>query len=138
MPTCRTRIIGVQMYYYKIEGFLHWGYNFYNTRNSYSVLDPYANTEGRYFGPGGDMFIVYPGTDGTAWSTIRLNALREAMDDIRALQLYEAKFGRAAAEALILEDTDGTLTFKHYPTDPMYLIRLREKIAAALGENNDG
>ena len=56
------------------------------------------------------------------------------MDDIRALKMYEAKFGREAAQKLILEDTDGELTFTHYPTDPMYLIRLRDKIAAAFRE----
>ena len=134
MPTHRTRMLGVQLYYYNIEGFLHWGYNFYNTRHSYSVLDPYANPDGSYFNPAGDCFLVYPGTDGTAWPSLRLNALREAVDDIRALRLYEEKFGREAAEALILEGTDGTFSFTHYPTDPMYLINLREKIAAALAE----
>ena len=134
MPSHRTRILGVQLYYYNIEGFLHWGYNFYNTQHSYNVLDPYANPDGWYFGPSGNSFLVYPGTDGKAWPSLRLNALREAMDDIRALKMYEAKFGREAAQKLILEDTDGELTFTHYPTDPMYLIRLREKIAAAFRE----
>ena len=56
------------------------------------------------------------------------------MDDIRALRLYEEKFGRAATEALLLEDTDGELTFTHYPTDSAYLIGLREKIAQAFGK----
>ncbi len=134
MPTHRTRILGVQLYYYNIEGFLHWGYNFYNSRFSHTVLDPYGNPDGGYFTPSGDCFLVYPGTDGTAWPSLRLNALREAMDDIRALQLYEAKFGREATEALILEGTDGTFTFTHYPTDPLYLTNLREKIAAAFAE----
>ena len=134
MPTHRTRMLGVQLYYYNIEGFLHWGYNFYNTRHSYSVLDPYSNPDGSYFNPSGDCFLVYPGLDGEAWPSLRLNALREAMDDIRALRLYESRFGRAAAEALILEGTDGTFTFTHYPTDPLYLTNLREKIAAAFTE----
>jgi len=131
MPSHRTRMLGVQLYYYNIEGFLHWGYNFYNSRFSYSVLDPYGNPDGYYFTPAGDAFLVYPGADGKAWPSLRLNALREAMDDIRALRLYESKFGREAAEALVMEGTDGTFTFTHYPTDPGYLTSLREKIAAA-------
>ncbi|MBO5778891.1 MAG: DUF4091 domain-containing protein [Clostridia bacterium] len=131
MPTARTRILGVQLYRYNIEGFLHWGYNFYNSCHSYSKLDPFANPDGSYFTPSGDCFLVYPGTDGEAWESIRLNALREAMDDIRALRLYEERFGREAAEALLLEGTDGTLDFLHYPTDSAYLINLREKIARA-------
>ena len=134
MPTARTRILGVQLYRYNIEGFLHWGYNFYNSCHSYGSMDPYAGPDCGYFTPSGDCFLVYPGTDGEAWESIRLNALREAMDDIRALRLYEEKFGRAAAEALLLEDTDGELTFTHYPTDSAYLIGLREKIAQAFGK----
>ncbi|MBQ8895090.1 MAG: DUF4091 domain-containing protein [Clostridia bacterium] len=129
MPSARTRILGVQLYLYNIEGFLHWGYNFYNSCHSRAVLDPYGYPDGGYFTPAGDCFLVYPGTDGEAWGSLRLNALREAMDDMRALRLYEEKFGREAAEKLIMESTDGTLDFCHYPTDPQYLINLRETIA---------
>ena len=131
MPTRRTRILGVQLYLYHIEGFLHWGYNFYNTWQSFGVLDPYASAEGAYFNPAGDCFLVYPGTDGEAWESLRLNALREAMDDMRALALYEARFGREAAEALLLDLAGGTLTFTAYPTRDDYLIGLREAIAKA-------
>ena len=134
MPAHRTRILGVQLYYYNIEGFLHWGYNFYNTQFSYHPIDPYGNPDGSNFTPAGDCFLVYPGTDGNCWPSLRLNALREAVDDMRALRMSESKFGREATEALILEGTDGTLTFTHYPTDPMYLPNLRAKIAAAFAE----
>ncbi len=131
MPTRRTRILGVQLYLYNIKTFLHWGYNFYNSCHSRSVLDPYGYPDGGFFTPSGDCFLVYPGTDGTAWESIRINALREAMDDLRALKLYEKKFGREATEKLIMEDTDGTFDFVHYPTHPDYLINLREKIEQA-------
>ena len=131
MPLSRTRALGVQLYYYNIEGFLHWGYNFYNSCHSRSMLDPIGYTDGSYFTPAGDCFLVYPGTDNTAWESLRLNALREAVDDIRALRLYEAKFGQDAAHKLVLEGTDGELTFTHYPTDPDYILTLREKIAHA-------
>ncbi len=132
MPSRRTRILGVQLYLYHIEGFLHWGYNFYNSCHSRTVLDPFGYPDGGFFNPGGDCFLVYPGSDGEAWESIRLNSLREAVDDMRALKLYEEKFGREAAEKLILEDTDGTITFTHYPTDPDYLPNLREKIMKAI------
>ncbi len=131
MPLHRTRMLGVQLYLYHIEGFLHWGYNFYNSCHSRAVLDPFGSPDGGFFTPAGDCFLVYPGTDGQAWESMRLNALREAVDDMRALKLYEEKFGREAAEKLILEETDGTLDFKHYPTAPDYLTNLREKIAKA-------
>ncbi len=132
MPTARTRIIGVQLYLYNIEGFLHWGYNFYNNRNSYDVIDPYCYSDGEYFAPAGDMYLVYPGSDGKAWESIRLNAMREAVDDMRALEAYEAKFGREATEKLIYEGTDGVIDFLHFPSNADYILNLREKIARAM------
>ena len=50
---------------------------------------------------------------------------------MRALSLYEEKFGREAAEKLLMEDVEGELTFKEYPQDRLFLINLREKIAKA-------
>lgn len=132
MPSWRTRMLGVQLYYYEIEGFLHWGYNFYNSCQSYTAMDPYGYPDNGYFTPSGDCFLVYPGTNGEAWESLRLNALREAMDDIRALRLYERKFGREATEKLILEGTNGRLTFTEYPENEEYLINLREKIALSI------
>ena len=129
MPSWRTRILGVQLYYYNIEGFLHWGYNFYNSCHSHTALDPFGYADGGYFTPAGDCFLVYPGVDGEAWESLRLNSMREAVDDTRALKLYEEKFGRSDTEALIEEYADGELTFTEYPTDKNYLINLRERIA---------
>lgn len=131
MPLWRTRMLGVQLYLYNIEGFLHWGYNFYNSCHSRTQLDPFGYPDGGYFTPSGDCFLVYPGMDGEAWESMRLNALREAVDDMRALTLYEEKFGREAAEKILLEDVEGKLTFKEYPQDRAFLINLREKIAKA-------
>ena len=132
MPTQRTRILGVQLYLYNIEGYLHWGYNYYNNKHSYDVVDPYGTTDGGYWVPAGDTCLVYPGNDGTPYESIRLNALREAVDDIRALRAYEARFGRAATESLIMDGVEGEFDFKSYPTDSAYLINLRERIAKAL------
>lgn len=134
MPSARTRILGVQLYYHNIEGFLHWGYNFYNSRYSHMPLDPYQYTDSSYFTPAGDSFLVYPGHDGEAWGSLRLNAMREAIDDMRALSLFESRFGREATERLIMEGTEGELTFTHYPEGADYLIGLRERIAAAFAE----
>ena len=132
--TFRTRILGVQLYKYNIEGFLHWGFNFYHNQYSYDYVDPLGCTDAEYFAPSGDGFLVYPGNNGEAWRSIRLNAIREAMDDIRALELCEKLCGRAAVEKLISEDTDEELTFKNYPRNDDYLINLREKVARAIEE----
>lgn len=128
----RTRILGVQLYKYNIEGFLHWGYNFYHNQYSYDYVDPFGCTDAEYFAPSGDGFLVYPGTDGEVWASVRLNAMREAVDDIRALELCEKLCGRELTEKLIAEDTDEELTFKNYPRNNDYLITLREKVANAI------
>ena len=128
----RTRILGVQMYKFNIEGFLHWGYNFYNNWNSYDTVDPCLDSTGNYFVPSGDTYIVYPGKDGKALESIRINALREAMEDIRALQLCEELYGREYTIKLI-DDTAGMdLTFRNYPKTPDFLINLRNKVALAI------
>lgn len=132
--TFRTRILGVQLYKHNIEGFLHWGFNFYHNQYSYDYVDPLGCTDAEYFAPSGDGFLVYPGNDGDAWSSIRLNAMREAVDDIRALELCEKLCGRDVVEKLIAEGTDERLTFKSYPRNNEYLISLREKIAKAVEE----
>ncbi len=132
MPSWRTRMIGVQLYYYDIEGFLHWGFNYYNNWRSYNAIDPFFDSTGEYFVTSGDTYLVYPGENDTPWGSLRLNAMSEAMDDIRALKLYEEKYGKKAAKALILENTDGELTFFHYPENPDYLPNWRKKIYDAL------
>ena len=132
MPLWRTRIIGAQLYFYGIEGFLHWGYNFYRNKHSYDFVDPYGDSTGEYFVPSGDTYLVYPGSDGDAWGSLRLNAMREAIEDIRALELYEERFGKDAAKALVMEGTDGEFTFTHYPENADYIPTLREKIFDAI------
>lgn len=134
MSLGRTRILGVQLWLHNIEGFLHWGYNFYNNQNSYDVLDPFLYTDGEYFVPAGDTFLVYPGDDETAWESMRLNALREATEDMRLLDLCASRLGREATESLVLEAAGGTLTFTEYPRETNFLFRLREKLIAAIGE----
>ncbi|MCQ2463147.1 MAG: DUF4091 domain-containing protein, partial [Clostridia bacterium] len=129
MPAYRTRILGVQLWKANIEGFLHWGYNFYHNQNSYDYVDPFSETGGEYFAPAGDAFLVYPGTDGTAWESIRLNALREAVDDMRALDLLAEKKGRAFAVKLIDDTAKTELTFTDYPRNADFLYELRKKIA---------
>ena len=44
MPLQRTEIIGMQIYENEAQGFLHWGFNFYNTQYSTRPLNPYEET----------------------------------------------------------------------------------------------
>ena len=134
MPGYRTRILGVQLWKYNIEGFLHWGFDFYHNIYSYEVVDPLGDTGGEFFAPSGDAFVVYPGIDDTPWGSIRLNALREAVDDMRALDCLAEKKGRDTAEKVLAEAAGMDLTFTEYPRDNAFFGRLREMIAKALAE----
>ena len=130
---CDTRALGVQLWQNNIEGFLHWGYNFWNTQYSYDHVDPYLHTDGDYFVPSGDTMLVYPGIDGTAWESLRLNALREAMEDMRMLSLCEAERGRDFTESLLTRIAGAPVTFRVLPSASFYPA-LRDAVAEALGE----
>ena len=54
--------------------------------------------------------------------------MRQAMYDLRAMQLLESKIGREAVEAIINEDVDSKLTLANYPRTNAYLPTLRDKI----------
>ena len=94
MPLCRNRSIGMQMYKYDIVGFLQWGFNFYGSQNSHSAIDPYSDTCGFDWVPGGDPFSVYPAMDGTAHESMRIAVFYDALQDARAMKLAESLCGK--------------------------------------------
>lgn len=130
MSSARNRIIGTQLYKYNIKGFLHWGYNFYFSKCSYGLVNPYLLTASDYFGPAGDSFIVYPAPDGTAYESLRHIVFFDALQDMRAFQLCEKLYDRDYVMNLIEES--GEITFREYPREPSYLINLREQINQAI------
>ena len=134
MPSARNRILGVQLYLYHIKGFLHWGYNFYNSQHSVSAINPYLVTDAGGGFPSGDPFVVYPSEDGTPHDSLRFMVLTEAMYDLRALERLEELAGRDYTELLIHEGLEYQITFKKYPKEAEYLLRLREKVNRAIDE----
>ena len=133
MESARNRIMGVLMYLYGIKGFLHWGYNFYNSKFSLHPVDPYRVTHADYAFPSGDPFLVYPGPDGAPLSSVRAEVQDDALLDLRALQLLEQLAGRAFVEELIYADAEmRPMTFRDYPRGAGYLLALRERVAAEI------
>ena len=127
MPGARTRIIGAQMYKYNIKGFLHWGFNFYNSRYSVKAINPYNETCGEYFTPAGDCFLVYPAQDGTAYTSLHCQQMVMALEDHKALMLCEKLVGREKTlEAL---EKFGKLDyFVEYPKDEKYILSMRKEV----------
>ena len=133
MPSARNRIIGTQLYKFEIAGFLHWGYNFYNSQFSYGTVDPFLCSDADAHFPSGDAYSVYPGKDGTPWPSMRQVVFYEALQDLRALQLCETLYGKEYTIQLLEEGIE-PITFTSYPKDAQYLLNLRSRVNAAIKE----
>ncbi len=133
MPSTRTRAIGLQMFKYGIEGFLQWGFNFYNSQYSDYPVNPWITTDGDGFTPAGDCFIVYPAPDGRAWPSIRAKVFKQAVQDMRALEALAEKIGRDETVKLV-EECMGPVEFDVCPKDGDYYFRLRRKVNRLLAE----
>lgn len=132
MPSYRNRVLGLQLYKFKIQGFLHWGFNFWHSWHSRRVIDPYRVTDADGAFPGGDAFSVYPGEDGQPLCSLRLKVFLHALQDLRAMELLEQQIGRPAVEKLI--DGFADIRFGEYPRNAAYYLAAREKINEQLGK----
>ena len=132
MPSYRTRSLGMQLYKHQIDGFLHWGYNYYNNRASGDAINPFMELGGEDWVPAGDCFVVYPDSDGTPLESIRLMSLLEAMQDIRAMQLCESYYSYTevteAIEAVLGEE----LSFKRCAYSSEEMLKVRETVNAMI------
>lgn len=132
MPSARLRIIGVQMYLYGVEGLLHWGYNYYNSQYSIRKLNPYIVTDADDAFPSGDSFLVYPGGGGRAEESLRLLVLEEGLNDYRILRMLEKRRGKEYVHKLAEDLAGMKITFRDYPQDSSFLLRLREAVVRQL------
>lgn len=119
----RNRVIGIQLYLNNISGFLHWGYNFYNTVLSDESIDPYQINDGAGGFQSGDAFIVYPGKDG-ALDSLRHEVFYDGLQDMRLFYTLEKKIGRE--KTLELLNSYGYKSgFRVYPHDEESLLKVR-------------
>ncbi len=131
-PSYRARIMGLLLYKYDLEGFLHWGYNFWYSQYSIKQIDPFRVTDSGLAFPAGDPFLVYPGPDGP-FDSIRHEVCFDAVQDLRALRALENVIGRE--KTLDIIERDGILSMTEYPRSPEWLLETREIINQLLAEN---
>lgn len=124
-PAYRNRVLGVQLYMNQINGFLQWGYNFYNSVLSDEPVNPYFITDCGGGLQSGDGFIVYPGKDGP-YDSPRHEVFYEALQDMRLFCTLEKKIGRAKTEAL-LEKYGFKKSFTEYPHESEALMGARKE-----------
>ncbi len=132
MPAWRNRSIGMQIYKYNIEGFLHWGYNFYNNQYSGDPINPYAETSSDMAFPSGDAFSVYPDTDGTALESTRLLVFYDALQDIKAMKLCESFYGHDRVVEEIEAVFGKTITFDTCTKSAEMTLAIRERVNALI------
>ena len=126
MPLSTTRIIGFQLFKYGIEGFLQWGFNFYNSQYSLRSIDPFAVTDADSAFPSGDSFTVYPEKSG-AIESVRSEVFFQALQDMRALTLLCDRIGKKRTIAAVEADF-GIITFFEYPRGTEKMLNLRKSV----------
>ncbi|MEM3545628.1 MAG: DUF4091 domain-containing protein [Candidatus Bathyarchaeia archaeon] len=92
----KVRILHWINFKYGLEGYLHWGYNYWTEK-------PFEDVENEphhpFPLPPGDAFIVYPGKSGPL-DSIRFEALRDGVEDYEMLKLLAEKRGLNEAVGL--------------------------------------
>lgn len=127
MPAYRNRIMGLQMYRTRMDGFLHWGFNYYYSRCSTYPINPWQTTSSDLTFPSGDAFSVYPGRDGPIL-TMRALVFHEGLQDMQVCRLLESYVGRRAVCELIDREAGRPLEYDSYPGSADYILSLREKM----------
>ena len=110
MPSYRNRASGLQFYMNDIVGFLHWGFNFYYSGGSKIKIDPYRVTDALRTFVSGDPFTVYPYENG-AIESLRAVVFYQGLQDRMLLKALEAKIGKDATKAMVLEIAGKEITF---------------------------
>ncbi|MGI6529659.1 MAG: DUF4091 domain-containing protein [Clostridia bacterium] len=127
-PSSRNRLLGLILFKYDIKGFLQWGLNFYNSWLSIEEINPFTNSTGGGWVPGGDTFVLYPNDDGKPLSSIRFEVFREALQDMRALKALSEKKGKDKVLEIINNSIKGKLSYKTTDIKAEDLIGIRERV----------
>jgi len=143
-PAMDARIIGWLSWKLGVEGFEYWSVsswgrclrNMGSRRHVDRVESKWnANSFGSY---NGDGYLCYPGPNRTLLSSIRLEALRDGIEDYEYLAILkrrlDARAGRAAkgARKLIEISDDVCREDLTFTDDPKVLLEARRKIAEAI------
>ena len=132
IPSYRNRALGVLLYALGIDGFLHWGYNFYYTQLSRRTdIDPWVVTDAGGGFLGADSFLVFPGADGKPVTSLHYEVFNEALQDLRLLQTLEKKIGRDEVMKIVNAGLERPLAMTDYPHSADWLLDLHARILTA-------
>ena len=138
LPSLRMRVLGLLLYLYRMDGFLHWGYNgWYKRPLRDFYVNPYQDTEGGRFYNSGAGMLVYPGNDAPV-DSLRHEVFREAMQDLRALQELEGRIGRERVVAIVQQGVPYPITMSRYPKDAGWYQNLIARVCKTVAEERTG
>lgn len=126
-PLLKTRLMHWINYRYDIEGYLHWGYNFWRPHPWEDASDPKGL-------PAGDTHIVYPAKDGHGIiGSIRWEAMRDGIEDHELL----SQLGEKDPEAAMNLARRHIVDFDKYVTDVRVFRQSRSELLKALSETTE-
>ena len=118
-PLAKIRMNGWLLYRWNLEGFLHWGYNWWYDRDKpRQLVDPFLNVGicPRMYG---DNYMVYPGADGPI-DSIRWEVFRQSMQDYALLQTLNIDKDSSLLSAL--------KSFQDFPKNGKWVHNMRQKL----------
>jgi len=132
-PAIDGRLLGWMTYGYKADGLLYWHVNFWGDNKVIDSKDPYLEWKPTCLARmTDDGVLVYPAPQGPV-SGIRLENIRDGIEDYDYLCLLAERKGRKAAmkyvDRLVKSMTE-------YSRDPAALYQVRDQIAAAIEGGN--
>ena len=125
MTLPRNRSLALVLYKYNIEGFLHWGFNFYNTSGSWNPINPLHDTSSGGQFPSGDSHSVYPGENGEPLESMRLSCFADGLADLSAFRLCEKLYSREEVISALENFLGAPIKANTYinSTEKMYALR---------------
>lgn len=132
MTALQHRILMWQMYSHRIQGLLYWSTTYWNPRFTKDPFKDMATV--KHINPNiyGDGSLLYPGSkvgiDGPV-SSIRLECIRDGLEDFEYLVLAARVVGKDATGALVAQVTRSMID---YVRDPQQFEAIRRRIGEML------
>ncbi len=124
-PLIKTRLLHWINYKYGIDGYLHWGLNFWRGENP--LVETAAIQPDGLVLPAGDAWVLYPYKKHLIPS-IRLEAMRDGIVDYELLKLLEQKNPQLATQLV----NSLVYDFDKYDIDIVHFRKIRKQLLEAL------
>jgi hypothetical protein len=147
-PGVDPRILGWQFYQHKLTGFLYYLINHYQPNENWNMNGPKwpdRPWNPLSFNTNSDGILIYPGPDATPLASIRLENLRDGIEDYEALAMLAdaaAKLRATGGNPELLADADALLkvppqvsaSWKDYTHDPATIVAARHRVDELLAK----